>query len=509
MSISFGIGQGATLVDAFREVAQRDPLKAALWDGKREMTYGELDQESSNVAAAIAAVGGGPGQYVGILVDRTVDTPVAILGVLKSGAAYVPLDPAYPRDRLRYVVADSRMGLLVGDGTKIVSSGLGDLAIVDPADLDKAAAPHTAIDRNDAAYVIYTSGSTGTPKGCIVSHGNVMALLESALPLFSFEPSDRWAIFHSHSFDFSVWELWGALLTGASAACVPLETARSPEDFLGFLNAEGITVLNQVPSVFRTLVRARQGSPATIDSLKYLIFGGERVDLAAIREFLGHHSDTRPVVVNMYGITEVTVHATIKFLDEDDLQGPCSSPIGIELPHLRIQIRDRLGDVVPDGDVGEMWIAGEGVALGYLDREAMTRARFRDVDGRRYYRSGDLGRRLPDGELEYLGRDDEQVKIRGFRIELPEIDATLRSHEYVRDAAVAVVDRASSGQIIVAFIVPEAGTPMGECRTAIRRFVASKLPGYMVPARYQFVSELPRTSSGKLDRNGLSTLSQP
>ncbi|GIF45979.1 amino acid adenylation domain-containing protein [Asanoa ferruginea] len=504
MTAPSAAGHRRSLVDAFEEVARRHPERTALSDGQRKLSYADLARASSHVAAAIAAHGVGRAGYVGILVDRTVTTPVAILGVLKSGAAYVPLDPTYPAERLSYLVADSAVKLVVGRRSEVVSCGLTGLAVVDPDDLDARTGPTAAISGDDPAYVIYTSGSTGQPKGCVVSHGNVLALLDSTLPLFDLSPADRWAIFHSHSFDFSVWELWGALLTGAAAACVPLEVARSPEDFLAFLDAEQISVLNQVPSAFRGLVRAQHGDLPPPASLRYVIFGGERVDVAAVRDFIARHSQIHPTMVNMYGITEITVHATFKELRATDLHDEQVSPIGRELPHLRIQIRSESGQPLPDGEIGEMWIAGSGVASGYLNRPELTQERFPEVDGERYYRSGDLGRRRPDGELEYLGRNDEQVKLRGFRIELAEIDAVLRSHDDVRDAAVAVVDRASVGQVIAAFVVARPGTQPADLLKSVRRHAAAKLPAHMVPSRYRLVDALPLTASGKLDRNRLS-----
>jgi amino acid adenylation domain-containing protein len=450
---------------------------------------------------------------VGVLVDRTVATPAAILGILKCGAAYVPLDPTYPLERLRHIAKDSGLEIVVGSRSDALSCGLEDLLVIDPSDLNDSDVDWAIpawVGGDVPAYVIYTSGSTGLPKGCVVTHGNVTALLRSALPLFDFTPTDRWTVFHSHSFDFSVWELWGPLVTGGTAVCVPSEVARSPEDFLTFLGEQGITVLNQVPSIFRALVRTRQATPASAQMLRYIIFGGESIDLSSVREFLDQNDQVRPVVVNMYGITEITVHATFKVLGPQELEGSSGSPIGRELPHLRIDIRDEDGKPVREGEPGEMWVVGAGVASGYLNRPELTDERFRQGEGNRpderSYRTGDLALRLPDGELEYLGRNDEQVKLRGFRIELPEIDAALRTHELVKDAAATVVSRASVGQMLVACVVPEVGTDPSDLLGALREHAASKLPAHMLPARYRFLDALPLTPSGKLDRKSLSSL---
>ncbi|MFE6311710.1 non-ribosomal peptide synthetase [Streptomyces rochei] len=507
MSASANGEEQQSVTEEFRETARRHPQRIALSDGERSLTYSELDLESNCLAAAIAGSGAGQGALVGILVDRTVATPTTILGVLKSGAAYVPLDPTYPRERLKYIVQDAGLELLIGARGDALACGLEGLPVIDPNDLDEQGADWVSaasVGSDAPAYVIYTSGSTGLPKGCVVSHGNVLALLHSALPLFEFTPADRWAVFHSHSFDFSVWELWGPLLTGGTAVCVPSDIARSPEDFLGFLDEQGITILNQVPSIFRALVRIRQKKRNSAESLRYVIFGGETIDLPSVREFLVQNDHVQPVMVNMYGITEITVHATIKVLGPQDFAGSCPSPIGRELPHLRIDLRDGDGRPVIDGEPGEMWVTGASVALSYLNRPELTHELFRKGPVGRSYRTGDLARRLASGELEYLGRKDEQVKLRGFRIELPEIDFVLRTHELVKDAAATVANRASSGQALVAYIVPEVDADSEDLLRAVRVHAASKLPDYMRPARYLFVDSLPLTSSGKLDRKRLS-----
>ena len=499
--------------DAFRAVARRRPEATAVRDGGTSLTYGALDAASDRIAAGLRARGAAGGTLVGVVVDRTHHTPIALLGVLKAGCAYVPLDPGYPAARLRQVSEDCGLTVVLGDPETAHACGLDAVPVVAPSSLsapDPAAGdapPPVAIAPGDPAYVIHTSGSTGRPKGCLVSHGNVLALMRGALPLFACGPEDRWTLFHSASFDFSVWELWGALLTGGTAVCVPAGTARSPEDFLDLLERERVTVLSQVPSAFRAL--SRMAAAERELSLRYVVFGGERLDLDVAASFVRRTAPRAPVMVNMYGITEATVHSTVKFLGEADLAGTGGASIGRPLPHVEISLRD--GDLrpVPDGETGEICIAGAGVALGYLNRPDLTAERFRTLDTgagpRRFYRTGDLARRTESGELEYRGRNDQQVKVRGFRIEPGEIEAALRDDPDVRDAAVGVRESPDGGSLF-AWVVHRDADPGRPVRAALRRHLAERLPAHMVPRGFAFVAALPLTASGKLDRKALHGL---
>ncbi|WP_412543323.1 amino acid adenylation domain-containing protein [Longispora sp. K20-0274] len=489
-----------TLTDLFRQVRAARPDAPAVTDDTRTLSYRQLDEAADRLAARLRALGVGPGDLVGLGTGRTVDSPVAILAILRAGAAYVPLDPGYPADRLRMMVADARITALVGDPAH--HHGLGADRVVDPrAALD---GPHAGgpvvpasagVGPHDPAYVIYTSGSTGRPKGCVVTHGNVLALLDAALPLFDVDSTDRWSLFHSISFDFSVWELWAAFATGATVVMVPGAAALSGEGLVEFLARERITVLSQVPSVFRSLAVAHRQAGRPPLALRYVVFGGESVDLDAAREFAG---DAGPRMVNMYGITETTVHATFHELTPADR----GSPIGRPLGHLNIELRADDGSPVPPGEPGELWLTGPGVSAGYLHRPDLTAARFPTVDGRRYYRSGDLARQAPDGRLEYLGRTDQQVKLRGFRIELGEIEAVLRAHPQVADAGVAVWTSPAGARFLVGCVAPAVPDDL-------RAYAGRTLPAHMVPSRYVPVPALPRTPSGKLDRAALAEVARP
>ena len=489
-----------SLADLFDRAAARWPDAVAVEDPERSLTYRGLAERADALAAELVRRGVVPGDRVGLLLGRSVHVVVSILAALKAGATYVPLDPDYPAQRLSFMLADSAVALVVGEPERIGTLDLGAAAVVDPrAGLQAGTTAGSRSDPHAPAYVIYTSGSTGRPKGCVVSHHNVLELLRHALPLFEVGLGDRWSLFHSCNFDFSVWELWGALASGGTVVVVPEAVAKSPADFLELVRRRRITVLNQVPSVFRYLAASHAEGGAPGLDLRYVVFGGESVDLDAVRDFLAALPGPSPTVVNMYGITEITVHATFKALSADDLSGAVRSPIGRPLPHLRIALLDEAGAPVPDGDAGEMWVSGSGLAQGYLNRPELTAQRFVVRDGVRYYRSGDLARALPSGELEYLGRNDAQVKRRGFRIELEEIEAALRSHPAVCDAGVAMVRNRHGVDLLVACYVATPGCGPSE----LRAHVGAALPGHMVPDRYVVVGALPLMPSGKLDRAAL------
>lgn len=508
-----GLTGVSSLTELFSRSVGRWPRRPAVIDGDEVISYAALDAASNTLAARLSRLGVGPRDLVGLLLERSADIPVSILATMKAGAAYVPLDSSYPSERLRYLAADASVRAIVGDHAQADVHGLAGIPFVAPPPSDtESSQPGGAPAGTDPAYVIYTSGSTGKPKGCVVSHRNVLALLRAALPLFEVSPTDRWALFHSFSFDVSVWEMWAALATGGATVTVPLRAAQSAPELLDLIARQRISVLGQVPSVFRPLAIAHADAGRPELPLRYLVFAGEPVDLAVIKDFLAGHPGKPPVAVNMYGPTETTVYATHLVLDSAHLSGSVKSPIGASLPHLTIEIRDDAGQVLPDGETGEMWISGDGVADGYLNRPDLTAERFVTVSGpdgpSRCYRTGDLARKLPDGTLEFLGRADEQIKLRGYRIELGEVEAALRSHSLVKDAAVTVVSTPAGARFLVAGVVLAAPEP-GKPAAMLRDYLAGILPRYMVPDRYQVLADLPRTGSGKLDRQALATLVAP
>ncbi|MBV8235528.1 MAG: amino acid adenylation domain-containing protein [Acidimicrobiia bacterium] len=482
---------------------------------RSRLSYAELNRRANQLAHWLRRRGVGPEVVVGGYIDRSVDMVVAVLGILKAGGAYLPLDPDSPRDRLDFILGDAGPRLVLSrDALRdALPDGAVEILCLDAAGeaiaREPGHNPQCLTTGDHLAYVIYTSGSTGRPKGTEVLHRNVTRLFTATADWFGFHGGDVWTLFHSLAFDFSVWELWGALAYGGTLVIVSHATSRTPAEFYKLLRAEGVTVLNQTPSAFRQLIQHEESleEPAEL-ALRLVISGGEALDPAMLRPWVARHGAERPRLVNMYGITETTVHVSYRPIGAEDLDRG-RSVIGRPIPDLQVYILDRLGQPVPVGVRGELYVGGAGVARGYLRRPELTAARFvRDPFRRdphaRLYRTGDLGRSLPDGDIEYLGRCDHQVKIRGFRIEPGEIEAALASHPGVREAVVVAADDPQGHKRLVAYLVAEAGEqPPGTA--ALREFLRRKLPDYMIPAAFVPLDAIPLTAHGKVDRRALPT----
>ncbi len=495
----------ASIHARFEAQVARTPDAVALSFGDETLTYAELNARANRLAHHLARLGAGPEVRVGIFLERGVEMVVAVLGVLKAGGAYVPMDPGYPAGRLAHMLADSGVRVVVTQDA--LAGALPEQAGVRRVSLDAAAAdiaaesaenPASGAMVNNLAYVIYTSGSTGTPKGALIEHCNVLRLFTATDAWFGFGPDDVWTLFHSVAFDFSVWEIWGALLYGGRLVVVPFDVSRDPEAFHALVQRERVTVLNQTPSAFRQFIRADAERGGEL-SLREVIFGGEALEPASLREWADRHGVDRPRLVNMYGITETTVHVTYRPLSREDVYEGAGSPIGVRIPDLRLYVCDAGMHPVPIGVPGELYVGGAGVARGYLNRPALTAERFLEnpYGTGRLYRTGDRVRWLADGTLEYLGRLDEQVKVRGFRIELGEIEAALLDHDGVRECAVIVREDEPGDRRIVAYIV--GGVPAESLRTHLQQ----RLPDYMVPGAFVEIGTLPLTPNGKLDRAAL------
>jgi amino acid adenylation domain-containing protein len=504
-----------TLHARFERQAAASPDAIAVTYAGASLTYAELNRRANRLAHRLRARGVGPESLVGLSLERSLDVVVGILGILKAGGAYLPLDPDYPKDRLAFMVDDAGVRVLVAKrGDALATEARREVVYVDDDEAAPEDDPASGATPASLAYVIYTSGSTGKPKGCQVTHGNVTRLFDATDHWFGFDERDVWTLFHSFAFDFSVWELWGALLHGGRLVVVPYLVSRSPERFLEVLAQERVTVLNQTPSAFRQLVQAdgARGSAPVGLALRYVIFGGEALDLQSLRPWIERRGDDRPQLVNMYGITETTVHVSYRRIEREDVEGGAGSVIGVPIPDLCIRVLDAQGEPVPIGVPGEMYVGGAGVARGYLNRAELTAARFvRDAfsedAGARLYRSGDLARRLENGDLEYLGRIDHQVKIRGFRVELGEIEAALSQQPEVREAVVVVRDEAGGDRRLVAYVVgsAEASDLGGELRVRLRQL----LPEYMVPSAFVLLDRLPLNQNGKVDKKALPAPGAP
>ncbi|MEV0729601.1 amino acid adenylation domain-containing protein [Polymorphospora sp. NPDC050346] len=484
-----------SLYRLFADQVRRTPDNIAVTAGDTHLTYAELDAAAGRVAARLARLRVGAGDLVAVCLPRTADLVTGVLGILRAGAAYVPVDPDQPADRMAHILADSGVKAVLAPADFALPAG-GHVR-VSMADLPDEQGPVAAVTGADLAYLIYTSGSTGRPKAVMIPHGNVVRLMRATDDWYHFDDTDVHTLFHSAAFDASVWELWGALLYGGRLVVVPYWETRSPERFHELLRHERVTVLEQTPAAFRQLVAVDERRPDAGElALRVVVLVGEALDPDSVRRWFDRHGEERPRLVNMYGITETTVHVTYQVLSRE-LLARCASPIGVALPDMPVRVVDAAGRPAPIGVWGELLVGGPAVSYGYLGRPELTARRFVPADGDRLYRSGDLVRWLSDGTLEYLGRADQQVKVRGFRIELGEIETALTDHAGVTDAVVVVRGEADN-PLLVGYVV---GTGYDEA--ALRAHLAARLPAYMVPAHLVRLDAIPLTGNGKTDRKAL------
>ena len=497
----------------FEEQVQRTPDAVALVFEDQQLTYSELNTDANKIAHYLQSLGVGPEVLVGLCVERSLEMVLGVLGILKAGGAYVPLDLTYPQERLAFMLQDSQVRLLLTQQhlvemlpkhhTKVVCLDTNWSSI----DQESQHNPVSRSTFDNLAYVIYTSGSTGKSKGILVNHANVVRLFQATQSWYHFNEQDVWTVFHSYAFDFSVWELWGALLYGGRLVVVPYLLSRSPEDFYKLLCTQKVTVLNQTPSAFRQLIQAEESLGTAKElSLRLVIFGGEALDFQSLKPWFQRHGDQFPLLVNMYGITETTVHVTYCPVMMKDRETALGSIIGRPVPDLQVHLLDQYQQPVPIGVPGEMYIGGAGLARGYLNRPDLTADKFiphpfNNKPSERLYRSGDLARYLPNGDLEYLGRIDHQVKIRGFRIELGEIENILAKHQAVREAVVLARETQHGDKQLVAYITLNKQQTL--TINDLRNFLLKSLPEYMVPSAFVLLEALPLTPNGKIDHRSL------
>lgn len=489
----------------FEAQVEKMPDNVAVVLGDMQITYRELNAKSNQLGRYLQKRGVKPETLVGIYSERSIDIIIAILGVLKAGGAYVPMDPDYPEDRVAYMLEDSGCPVVLTQTSLLSKLPATDAELICLDDWTAIAGESAENVASHAkptnlAYVIYTSGSTGKPKGVLIENYNVVRLLVNDHFQFDFSARDTWTIFHSFCFDFSVWEMYGALLFGGKAVIIPKETARDPLAFIDILIAQKVTVLNQTPSAFYNLIPKMLELPAAKFRLRYVIFGGEGLNYTKLKKI----KQTFPEImfINMYGITETTVHVTYKEVTFADIKKGFSN-IGTPIPTLTTYIFDENLQPVPIGVEGEMCVGGDGVARGYLNREELTREKFipNPMNPKEIiYRSGDLACMHESGELEYLGRIDNQIQLRGFRIELGEIETVINAMEEIKDCVVVAKEDANGNKRLVAYIIFETIEITAD---KIRERITHYLPDYMLPSFFIKISEFPLTSNGKLDSKKL------
>ncbi|WP_025029028.1 non-ribosomal peptide synthetase, partial [Caldalkalibacillus mannanilyticus] len=491
-----------TIQQLFEEQAARAPERIAVIHENQVITYGELNERANRLARTLRAEGVQADHLVAIMVERSVDMLVGIIAILKAGGAYVPLDPEYPEDRLYYMLEDSGAQVLLTQrhledrlsysGTKLV--------LDDDASYHEDGSNLASVNQpQNLAYVIYTSGTTGKPKGTLIEHKNVVRLLFNDHNLFDFNENDVWTLFHSYCFDFSVWEMYGALLYGGKVVVVPSLTAKNPKQFLQLLKDQQVTILNQTPTYFYKVLQEEAAEGGKGLALRNVIFGGEALSPYLLKDWKSKYPHIQ--LINMYGITETTVHVTYKEITEVEIE-QAKSNIGQPIPTLSTYILDEHRNLLPVGVMGELYVAGEGVARGYLNRPDLTAEKFVDnpfKPGERMYRSGDLARWLPDGNLEYLGRIDHQVKIRGFRIELGEVESQLLKLDSMREGIVLAQKDEAGQEDLCAYFTAEREWNVSELRTAL----SQELPSYMIPSYFVQLEQMPLTPNGKVDRRAL------
>ncbi|WP_176458092.1 non-ribosomal peptide synthetase [Rhodococcus sp. WWJCD1] len=507
--------QFTDIVARFEEQVSYDAAAVAVTFDGVSMSYGQLSARANGLARELIAAGAGPETLVAVALPRSADLVVALVAVLTSGAGYLPIDSTYPMERLEFMFADARPVAVLTTAEvqdRVPASSVPVLFVDDCSDSERDSSPIVDAERSaslradNTAYVIYTSGSTGMPKGVRVSHRNVAELLHNTDGLYRFDRDDVWTMFHSFAFDFSVWELWTPLLSGGRVVVVDFLTSRSPEATLELVAREKVTVLNQTPSAFYQLIEADRiddGAAGEL-SLRYIIFGGEALDPGRLQPWYDRRG-RQVELVNMYGITETTVHVTHLPLDENSVRRSVSSRLGDPIPGLGVYVLDARLRPAPAGVPGEIYVSGRQLARGYSNRPDLDAVRFVAdpfaASGERLYRTGDVARITAAGDLEYVGRSDGQVQLRGFRIELGEIEAALERHESVARAVAHIHTDGRLGERLIAYVVPRVGFIPDT--TVLLRFVGGFLTGYMIPDAVSVLETLPLTANGKLDRRAL------
>ena len=500
-----------TIHQLFADQVRKTPQHISVIYENRALTYKELERKSNQVAFHLKThCGVKLEEPVALLLHRSEDIIISMLGILKAGGAYLPIDPDYPPERTRFMLSDSRTAIMVTSPEALVKAdfeqGNGQSRGLPLKFIDTRNIPSTLtstltcqVSPKNLAYIIYTSGSTGKSKGVMVEHRNVVRLYFHQGSLFDFNNRDIWTMFHSPCFDFSVWEMYGALFFGGKVIIVPRLTARQPEKYLQLLKARNVTILNQTPTAFYSLAAEEQDHTNNHLHLKYVIFGGEALHPLKLKNWKNKYPGTR--LINMFGITETTVHVTYKELEDEDIHQDLRC-VGGPIPTLSAYIMSNHLKLLPTGIMGELCVGGAGVSRGYLNRPTLTAEKFIEnpySQGERLYRSGDLAKIPETMDIEYLGRKDHQVQLRGFRVELGEIEYRLLQHQDIKEAYVMDREDKTGDKYLCAYIVSEKDVKA----PGLKEFLAQNLPEYMVPSYFVPLAALPLTTNGKVDRRAL------
>lgn len=498
-----------TIHELFENKVISQPHQIALSFEGKELSYQTLNEQANQVAHHLISLGIKPGDLIAVCLERSFEQIIVILGILKAGAAYVPIEPSHSIERIKLILSNAKPCFaIVNTVTKDLLEGVRIVNLdVDNPIIKQQKNYNPEINKNavSLAYVIFTSGTTGIPNGVCVTHSNLLKLIEATELVYDFGSDDTWTLFHSYAFDFSVWEIWGALAFGGKLIIVPYFVCRTPKDFYSLLLKERVTILNQTPSAFYQLLQCDEGQDKKLqDTLRMIIFGGEAVDIKMLKPWFEKYGDANPAIYNMYGITEVTIHATYhRFTSEDCKKN--NNTIGIPLPFYQIYLLDEQGCEVQQGEKGEICIVGDCVAQGYLNNPVQTEKKFvpfnKDGNQKVLYKSGDVGYVADDGNLMYVGRLDNQIKIRGFRIELGEIEARLNQQEEIYLSFVTSKNDANNNKTICAFIQLKKDSSLTKKDIRIR--LKKLLPDYMIPSKLELVTEIPLTINGKVDKQKL------
>lgn len=496
-----------TIVNLFEDQVKITPKNIAVKINNVFLTYEELNKEANKLARYLKSKGVHKNVPVALRLNKSLEMIISIIAIIKAGGCYLPIDLSYPEERVNFMIEDSGAKLFLTSTTnnKINIKKI-EKVLLDKIDYTMYESKNlkSTVKPEDLLYILYTSGSTGKPKGTMIIHRNVVRLMKNQAFQFDFNKKDVWTMFHSVAFDFSVWEMYGALLYGGKLILVPESIAKNLEEFLKLLREEEVTVLNQTPTFFYNLLERELKIPSADLKIRYIIFGGEALKPNLTKPWKTKYNFTK--LINMYGITETTVHVTYKELNSDDLESSLSK-IGGPIPTLALYIMDEKQRLMPIGIEGEICVSGDGVSIGYLNREDLNREKFiKDPFNPKkdMYRSADSAILGEDGNLFYKGRIDNQVKIRGFRVELEEVEAKILSHPNISKCIVLPESSTIKSSFLVGYIVYKDNK---EVKTNdLKSYLKTLLPDYMIPSYFVVLSKIPLTSNGKVDRKYLKTL---